>query len=276
MAAKEVPSELIRAKDISAFDRWALPSLEAAPGEPAYLPETPIASAETSPAVALAQSEEVELESVKPLTLDELEAIRQDAYNEGFAVGEKDGFHAGQLKAKHEADVILQAKLSRLEQLMGQLLAPIAEQDRQIEQALVQLVSQISRQVIRRELLCDSSQLTQVLRGALKLLPMGAGNVRIHINAQDFELVKALRERHEENWRILEDEQLQAGGCRVETEHSQIDASIETRLEQAFEQLFERQREQASNPPAADLLLDLSDSLVQSTPQSNDEHADAP
>lgn len=257
MAAKEVPSELIRAKDVSAFDRWSLPSFEVAASEPAYLPETAMAGPQAVPEALALQSEEVELESVKPLTLDELEAIRQDAYNEGFAVGEKDGFHAGQLKAKQEADVALQAKLVGLEQLMGQLLAPIAEQDQQIEQLLVKLVSHVCRQVIRRELLCDSSQLTQVLSEALKLLPMGAGNLRIHINPQDFELIKALRERHEENWRILEDQQLLAGGCRVESEHSQIDASVETRLELALNQLFEQQREQLSNPPAADLLLDL-------------------
>jgi flagellar assembly protein FliH len=270
MTAKDVPSELIRAKDVRAFDRWALPSFEAAPGDPAYLPETPAASAEALAEID-AQSEEVELESVKPLTLDELEAIRQDGYNEGFAVGEKDGFHAGQIKAKHESELILQAKLQRLEQLMGQLLTPIAEQDQQIEHALVQLVSHISRQVIRRELQCDSSQLKDVLSEALKLLPMGAGNVRIHINTQDFELVKALRERHEENWRILEDAQLQPGGCRIETEHSQIDASVETRLEQAIKQLFEQQREQATNPPAADLVLELGDDAP-----LGDEHADAP
>jgi flagellar assembly protein FliH len=277
MTVKDVPSELIRAKDVRAFDLWALPSFEAAPGTPAYLPETPPESAE-SLAESAVQSEEVELESVKPLTLDELEAIRQDAYNEGFAVGEKDGFHAGQIKAKHEAEGVLQAKLLRLEQLMGQLLAPIAEQDQQIEQSLVQLVSHISRQVIRRELLSDSSQLTLVLRDALKLLPMGAGNVRIHINMQDFELVKTLRERHEESWRILEDEQLQPGGCRIETEHSQIDASVETRLEQAIQQLFEQQREQASNPPAADIALDLSDQapLVDEHLPAPDEPSDAP
>ena len=258
MAAKEVPSELIRAKDVSSFDRWSLPSFEADAVAPTYLPETPAASQPAAPDASTAQGEEVALESVKPLTLDELEAIRQDAYNEGFAVGEKDGFHAGQLKAKQEADVALQAKLARLELLMGQLLAPIAEQDQQIEQALVKLVNHVCRQVIRRELLCNSSQLTQVLSEALKLLPMGAGNLRIHINPQDFELVKALRERHEESWRILEDQQLLAGGCRVETEHSQIDASVETRLELALKQLFEQQREQLSNPPAADLSLDLS------------------
>ncbi|MDT4868585.1 flagellar assembly protein FliH [compost metagenome] len=86
---------------------------------------------------------------------------------------------------------------------------------------------------------------------------MGASNVRIHINPQDFEQVKALRERHEESWRILEDEALEPGGCRVETEHSRIDASIETRLAQAMKQLFEQQREQKVHPPSADLVLDL-------------------
>lgn len=271
MAAKEVPSELIRAKDVSAFDRWNLPSFEEVAAVPAYLPETAEVSPQDLPEDNEPTSEEVELESVKPLTLDELEAIRQDAYNEGFAVGERDGFHAGLLKAKQEADVALQAKLASLELLMGQLLAPIAEQDQQIEQALVKLVSHVCREVIRRELKCDSAQLTQVLSEALKLLPMGAGNVRIHINPQDFELVKALRERHEENWRILEDQQLLAGGCRIETEHSQIDASVETRMELALKQLFEQQREQLTNPPEADLSLDL-DAPVDVTA----EPADAP
>ena len=284
MVSKEVPSELIRAKDVSAFDRWDLPSFEALDSEPVYRAEpsaaeqAATAAAEAVLAAETPQMEAVELEAVKPLTLDELEAIRQDAYNEGFSTGEKDGFHAGQLKAKQEADVVLQGKVAVLEQLMTQLFAPIAEQDQQLERALVQLVSQMSREVIRRELLADSSQLTQVLREALKLLPMGAGNVRIHINPQDFELVKALRERHEENWRILEDEQLQPGGCRVESEHSLIDASIETRLDLALKQLFEQQREQLSNPPAADQILDLNGESAASAEAAvaTDESVDAP
>ena len=284
MVSKEVPSELIRAKDVSAFDRWDLPSFEALDNEPVYRAEpsaaeqAATAAAEAVLAAETPQMEDVELEAVKPLTLDELEAIRQDAYNEGFSTGEKDGFHAGQLKAKQEADVVLSGKVAVLEQLMTQLFAPIAEQDQQLERALVQLVSQMSREVIRRELLADSSQLTQVLREALKLLPMGAGNVRIHINPQDFELVKALRERHEENWRILEDEQLQPGGCRVESEHSLIDASIETRLDLALKQLFEQQREQLSNPPAADQILDLSGESAASAEAAvaTDESVDAP
>jgi flagellar assembly protein FliH len=259
MAAKELPSELIRAKDISGFDRWSLPSFDdGADGEALNeVAEEPAAVAAAAEAAQHAESEEVALEDVKPLTLDELEAIRQDAYNEGFATGEKDGFHAGQLKAKQEADAALSAKLTALERLMTQLFEPIAEQDQQMEAALVDLVSHMTRQVIRRELSSNSSQIRQVLREALKVLPMGAENIRIHLNPQDFEMVKALRERHEESWRILEDDSLMAGGCRVETEHSRIDASVETRLGQVLKQLFEQQREQAAHVPTADLSVDL-------------------
>ncbi|MGV8843793.1 MAG: flagellar assembly protein FliH [Pseudomonas sp.] len=263
MVNNDAPSELIRAKDVSSFDRWALPSFDPEGYMPAGAPVEPAedlasANAEVQPPCA-----EVDLETLKPLTLDELEAIRQDAYNEGFSTGEKDGFHGGQLKARQEAEVALKAKLLRLEQVMTHLLEPIAEQDQQLEVAMIKLVSHITRQVIQRELSSDSSQLRQVLREALKLLPMGAGNVRIHINPQDFELVKALRERHEETWRILEDDALQPGGCRVESEHSQIDASIETRLNLAVQQLFEQQREQATNPVAADLCEELSTAPIE-------------
>ncbi len=251
--SKENPSDVIRAKDVNVFDRWALPSFDPHGAEPDDLETVEQPASEDE----LSRSEDVPVEEVKPLTLDELEAIRQDAYNEGFSTGEKDGFHAGQLKARQEADAALAPKLAHLEQLMGQLLEPIADQDRNLEHAMVTLVSQLAREVIQRDLLIDSSQIRQVLREALKLLPMGASNVRIHINPQDFELVKALRERHEENWKILEDSDLLPGGCRVETEQSRIDASVETRLSQAINQLFEQQRENATSPPEADLHLEL-------------------
>lgn len=255
--SKENPSDVIRAKDVNVFDRWALPSFDPLGAEP----EDPEIDEELVEDEDLSRSEDVPVEEVKPLTLDELEAIRQEAYNEGFSTGEKDGFHAGQLKAKQEAEAALTPRLDSLEKLMTQLLEPIADQDRNLEHAMVTLVSQLAREVIQRDLLIDSSQIRQVLREALKLLPMGASNVRIYINPQDFDLVKALRERHEETWKIVEDSDLLPGGCRIETEQSRIDASVETRLGQAIKQLFEQQRENATSPPEADLHVNLDPGL---------------
>ena len=240
------PSDLIRARDLEGVDVWALPSFDPAP-PPEPEPEPEIVE----------EVEEVPLDEVQPLTLEELEAIRQEAYNEGFATGEREGFHSTQIKVRQEAEVALAAKLASLEQLMTHLLEPIAEQDTQIEKGLVHLVANMARQVIGRELRGDSSQVTHVLREALKLLPMGAENIRIHLNPQDFELAKALRERHEENWKLLEDEALLPGGCRIETAHSRIDATMETRIEKAVAQLFDQSHDQALHPSTPDISVDL-------------------
>ncbi|MFT0516884.1 flagellar assembly protein FliH [Pseudomonas faucium] len=241
------PSDLIRARDLVGVDVWALPSFDP---EPAPEPEP-------EPEVVEEEVEEVPLEEVQPLTLEELEAIRQEAYNEGFATGEREGFHSTQLKVRQEAEEALDAKLANLEQLMEHLLEPIAEQDTQIEKTMVHLVAHMARQVIGRELRSDSSQITQVLREALKLLPMGADNIRIHLNPQDFELAKALRERHEESWKLLEDDALLPGGCRIETLHSRIDATMETRIEKAVAQLFDQLHDHALHPAAPDVSVEI-------------------
>jgi len=243
----EPVSELIRAKDVERADLWSMPSFDPEQEAP-----------EPDPAEEFQQeSEEVPLEEVQPLTLEDLEAIRQEAYNEGFAAGERDGFHSTQMKVRQEAEAALQAKLQALEQVMTHLFEPIADQDIQIEKSLVELVKHVSREVIRRELTMDSTQIEKVLREALKLLPMGAANVRIFVNPQDFEQIKQLREKHEESWRIQEDDVIQPGGCRIETEHSRIDATMETRIAQAVLLLFDQMHEQAQRPAEADLKVTI-------------------
>lgn len=243
----EAPSDLIRARDVGGFDIWSLPSFDP------HVPEPEPEPVEEPPV----EMEEVPLDEVQPLTLEELESIRQEAYNEGFAAGEKDGFRSTTLKVRQEAEAALSVKLASLERLMGVLFDPIAEQDSQIEKAMVGLVEHIARQVIQRELVLDSSHIESVMREALKLLSLGVGNVRLYINPQDFEQVKALRERHEETWRIVEDAALQPGGCRVETEHSRIDATVETRISQIMAKLLDQVHEQVLNPAEPDLSVDL-------------------
>ena len=129
MSSGESPGDVIRAKDVGAFDVWGLPSFD-----PWREPE---AEPEPEPVEELPEMEEVPLDEVQPLTLEELESIRQEAYNEGFATGEREGFHSTQLKVRQEAEVALNARVASLERLMSSLLAPLAEQDQQLEKAMV-------------------------------------------------------------------------------------------------------------------------------------------
>lgn len=276
MSKNNALTELIRSGQGPAFARWQLPSFDANALNVISTqddePEEPEQSIEPEPEPEV-EVEEVELDEVQPITLEEVEAIRQDAYNEGFATGEKDGFRAGQLKAQQEADAALKPRLAALESLMQQLFKPINQQDQAIEHMLLELVRMISQEVVQHELTLSSAQIARVLREAMKLLPLDDGQVRIHVNPQDFATIKSLRERHEADWRILEDEELLPGGCRVETLHSQVDASMETRLHTLAQQLLEQRRQLQAEPIAADQhqAFDLTSAPIVDVPAAADQ-----
>ncbi|NLJ11578.1 MAG: flagellar assembly protein FliH [Gammaproteobacteria bacterium] len=266
MPEKKPSSELIPAQEGEVFSLWDLPSFD----DPTAAEAKEQAQA-AEPAEEIEQEvrvEEMVAEDVKPLTLDDVEAVRQDAWNEGFSTGEKDGFHAGQLKAAQEAELVLQGKVQALEQVMQAFFEPIAKQDQQLEETMLEMIMQISQQVIQRELTLDSSQITQVVRESLKLLPMGSAAVRVYVNPQDFEQIKALRERHEESWKIIEDDDLLPGGCRFESVNTQINASIETRIEHIATQILEQQRELKSHPLEPDLQVSLDGAAIVSEAES--------
>ena len=156
MAQVKSESELLRSSDVSAFSRWDLPSFDEAPHQVALEREPP------EPQEPEIEDEpELEVEEVKPFTVEELEQIRQEAYNEGFATGEKDGFHSGQLKAQQEAKAVLAKRTAELDALMAQLMAPLKQQDEQIEDMLLMLLEQM----LRAGSCCLTAHLKEILFG---------------------------------------------------------------------------------------------------------------
>jgi len=253
MSALKDPLAPIRAPDARPFSPWALPQF--------CVPEAVVIASEAAPE---------ETPPAPVIDKQELQALRDKAYQDGFAQGEREGFAAGEQKAKEQAKQALEERLNSLQTLMQALFEPIAEQDQQIESALLDLLQPLVKAVIRRELQLNSSQILPLLREALSLLPMGADKLHLWVSQQDFETVKGFRDHHNEHWRICEDPDLLPGGFRLETDNSRIDASIESRLEQAFAQLAEQQREQRLHPPAADLSITLSPSPPAPLPQAGE------
>ena len=73
--SKESASELIRARDLEVFDVWRLPAFDSF-DEPEEIPVPAAPEPEPQPETLI---EEVPVEEVQPITLEELEAIRQEA-----------------------------------------------------------------------------------------------------------------------------------------------------------------------------------------------------
>jgi len=172
------------------------------------------------------------------LTAGQIESIQKQAYDEGFEQGRKDGYQAGQEQVNQQA--------MRLQGILELMSAPLAELDEQVIQQMLDLVTTISRQVIRRELRADPGQVIGVVRECIKSLPIASRTVFIYLHPEDAELVRhafSIDEHMEQAWKIIEDPVLTRGGCRIEAEHSKIDASVEQQLNRVIANLLGGERE---------------------------------
>lgn len=175
------------------------------------------------------------------ITANQLERLQKQAYDEGFALGQREGLAAGQ--------AVLREQGQRLNQLMEKLNTPFVDLDQQVEQELLLLVTTMVRQMVRREIKADPGQVVAVVREAMASLPVAARNVRLHLQPEDAVLLREVLTMHDEgaSWRMVEDPMLTRGGCRVVTDTSYVDASIETRLATLIANLMGGGREHDSS-----------------------------
>ncbi len=160
----------------------------------------------------------------RPMTARELEEIHNQARREGF----EEGLSQGRDAARKE----FMQRLQLLDTAMQKLARPFEEMDESVEQQLAQLAMLVARQLVRRELKADPGQVVAVVREALAALPVGARDVRLALNPEDAAMIRELLSLQEGDHaiRVVEDPVQSRGGCRVLTETSQIDATVESRL----------------------------------------------
>jgi flagellar assembly protein FliH len=178
------------------------------------------------------------------LTAVQLDEIRHAAQQEGFEQGRKEGQEYGHREGLEEGRAEVHARIERLNGVLRMLDRPLEDLDQQLEDEIVTLVISMVRQLIRREVKLDPAQIVGVVREALAVLPIGVRNIRVILHPDDADLVReayALGE-HDQKWQIVEDPVIQRGGCRVQTDTSQIDATLESRLNSLIAPLLAGER----------------------------------
>ncbi|HEB86239.1 MAG TPA: flagellar assembly protein FliH [Gammaproteobacteria bacterium] len=167
-------------------------------------------------------------------TAAEIESIQKQAYTEGHDRGYRDGYEKG--VAKGEIDV--RQKAETFQELIQTLDTPLDELDEQVIEQTAQLAMAVARQIIRRELHADPGQVVAVVRDALKALPVMARKIRVFLHPDDAVLVREVLSLHDDDdsqtWRMIEDPLLDRGGCKINSENSTIDASVEMRLQRVI------------------------------------------
>ncbi|MCF6323183.1 MAG: flagellar assembly protein FliH [Gammaproteobacteria bacterium] len=169
-------------------------------------------------------------------TQKEIEARRQQGYEEGFAKGKQEGMTAGQASLNQQAQSFAQ--------IAGQLTKPLAELDEEVVNELVILAMTIARHMVRREIKTNPGEIVAVVREAAALLPSTSRTIKIFLHPEDAALLKeSLSITEQGSWELVDDPVLTRGGCRLATENAQLDASIETRLAAVVAELMGGERE---------------------------------
>ncbi len=216
-------SKLIAKESLTAYERWELPNV----GEP-DAPEPPQPTAEEIDAAELREL----------LSAERLEEIRREAQKEGFEQGVEQGFEQGRREGMQAGQTEVAAQAQRLGQILTAMAEPLNDVNERVEDELVQLALAVARQVMRRELASDPAQVIAVVREAVGALPSHAERIQVFLHPEDAALVREHIAGTDTPWRIAEEPALTRGGCRITSENSRIDATLESRVAEVMEKLM--------------------------------------
>lgn len=206
--------------------------------------------------------EETEIAEPVPLTAEEIEKIRQAAFDEGFNHGKEEGFgkgfdegkvagHQEGLTTGHEEGVgkglaegkeTSEQQISAMQSLIEQLHQPLANVEKNVEAQLLQLVVQLTQAVTKHEAKTNPDILLSAISEGIKALPGQEPQTQILLNPQDIKLVEqqfGAGHIQAQGWRLLAAPQLSVGSCQIENSTSNIDLNIKSRLNEVLESFLQ-------------------------------------
>lgn len=210
MAAMTTSNDIITEKT-TAYERWELPTVTG------------------------------RMVSSSGVTANELETIQKQAYEEGFILGQKEGFE----QKKYE----LESHAASLLSIIEVLSEPLKELDDDVVNQLAQLSMAVAKQVVRRELHTDAGEIVGIVREAMTALPASTRKITLNIHPDDAELIRNAfslgdeTESDELRWKVVEDPMITRGGCTIISKNSRIDATVEGRLNRIINTLLGGERE---------------------------------
>ncbi len=170
-------------------------------------------------------------------TVSGLADLQEEAYKEAFQQGLAEGREAGRGEVR--------AQVERLSAMFHELARPFDVLDEEVERELLTLAMSLARQIVRRELQIDPSQIIGIIRETITALPAAARDIRVHLHPEDAAIVREhlAPTTSDRAWVIVEDPVMARGGCQVNTATSRVDARLETRLAAILSELLGTERQ---------------------------------
>ena len=176
-------------------------------------------------------AKEMEREQAKGIVdraKEKVALIEREAYEAGFAQGEKDGFAIGAKK--------LDKVLDRTEETLKRMVSYKVEFIKLYEKEILHLICHMAEKVVRGKVNIDHTVVRETIFEAFNLVA-DRSEATIRVSPEDVEYVKEIRPEFFDRIKDLKsitiesDPSVSPGGCFMETVFGQIDARLENQLE---------------------------------------------
>ena len=241
------PVTIVPRERVQHWQRWQAHDL--AQGERQARGEPEPAPAAEDPALVAARAEAERAAAFEA----ELQRLRDAARREGLQAGRAEGLKTGHAEghakgldeglAQGRAQGLAEGQQAALQQ--AQALAALldlchdsaSQLHATVPATLVRLALAVAHKVVGHELHHNPGIITDWVGRLLHHEPVTDGVVKLHLHPDDATLVAAQLgpALADHQWRLVPDDTVQRGGCRLVTPLGELDATVQTRWQRACE-----------------------------------------
>ncbi len=198
-------------------------------------------------------TQEPEDEQVLELTEEQIELIKQGAYQEGLHQGQEAGFKQGYDKGKEEGlaaghaeglelgkaegvtagQEFIQQQVEVFMNLANQFAQPLELMNAQVEKQLVDMVLCLVKEVVHVEVQTNPQIILDTIKDSVESLPIAGHPITLKLNPEDVEIIRSSYGEAEldcRNWSLLAEPALNRGDVQIEAGESSVSYRMEERI----------------------------------------------
>ena len=165
-------------------------------------------------------------------TPEEIVRWQQEGRDEGYRQGQDQGYQKGYQDGLVQGQQETAEKIAIWSALIDALRRPFEQLDEQVEHEIRVMIVALAQQLVRREIHSEPGEIIGLIRESMARLPAYNRDITITLHPDDAVLVRQalVPDDQVSSWTLREDTLISRGGCRISTDVSMLDATLEAQL----------------------------------------------
>ncbi len=187
------------------------------------------------------------------LTDEQIELIKQQAYQEGlhqgqeagfkqgydkgkqqgFEQGHEEGLNAGKIEGVAAGQEFIQQQVQIFVNLANQFAQPLELMNAQVEKQLVDMVLTLVKEVVHIEVHTNPQFILETIKQSVEILPIAGYAISLKLHPDDVEIIHSAygdEELNIRNWTLLSEPALNRGDVEIVAGESSVNYRIDDRI----------------------------------------------